>query len=100
MRFAKRRQILRRCLHGCDLDPRAVELTQMSLLLQLRREQACEQRHGGGAKLGERFALPLLAANLRCGDTLLPPAPDGRRFSVIIGNPPYIRAQSLTTAAP
>lgn len=100
LRFAKRRQILRRCLHGRDLDPRAVELAQMSLLLRLRQGEASERQQSRGTKLGARFALPLLTVNLQCGDTLLPRAKEGRRFSVIIGNPPYIRAQSLTAAAP
>lgn len=102
LRACKRAQILRRCIHGRDLDPHAVELARLSLLLQLRTEQVREARTGSGRR--PRTGGPELAANFRCGDTLLPDPDDERSaaaaFSAIIGNPPYIRTQALSAAMP
>jgi hypothetical protein len=106
-----RRDILLAHIHGVDRDPRAVELTRLTLLLALREGVP-----------GESDALPVpdLARTIRCGDALLGPdfreSPAARGlgegeiaalnpfdweaafpaigarggFDAVIGNPPYL----------
>jgi hypothetical protein len=70
-----RRAVAAHCLHGVDIDPRAV----------VRARAAVE------AFVGAR--VPALRAHLRVGDAL---AIDwGARFDALVGNPPYVRQERL-----
>jgi methylase of polypeptide subunit release factors len=91
---AQRVAILQANIFGVDLDPSAVEIAQLNLLL---------------VALSERSLLPDLAANVVCGNSLVdrdradafdypaafPFAQEPGRFDVVIGNPPYVRSQNL-----
>ncbi|MBD3389622.1 N-6 DNA methylase [Candidatus Micrarchaeota archaeon] len=89
--------VLRKCIYGVDLDPQAMEITQLNLLLK-----AAETRH----------KLPTLKNNIKCGNSLISdPEVAGDKafdwsvefkdvmesggFDVVIGNPPYINAIEL-----
>ena len=90
-RITRKTQILRNNIYGVDLDPKAVEIAQLNLLLK-----AAETRH----------RLPDLRENVKCGNSLIddPAIAGGRAFNwndefpeimkdggfdVIVGNPPY-----------
>jgi len=89
--FTKKVEILQNNIFGVDLDPQAVEIAQLNLLLKI-------------AEKGRR--LPLLQQNIKCGNSLIDdPKVAGERafkweqefarimndggFYVIVGNPPY-----------
>ncbi|MBN1137746.1 MAG: Eco57I restriction-modification methylase domain-containing protein [Anaerolineae bacterium] len=118
----ERKRILLDHVYGVDIDPQAVEVTKLSLLLKVLEDGAAGPQQT--SFLQER-ALPDLDRNIRCGNSLI--GPDyyhGRQvamfdeeemyrvnafdwkegfpqawaaggFDVVIGNPPYIRSQSL-----
>ena len=83
--------ILRNNIFGVDLDPKAVEIAQLNLLLQIS-----EKRH----------KLPLLHANIKIGDSLIddprvskspfnwedefPDIMKNGGFDIVIGNPPWV----------
>ena len=113
----KKKEILLNNLHGVDIDPQAVEVTKLSLLLKVLEEES------GQLSLGLERALPDLGRNIQCGNSLigedyfagqLTVDPAERRrvnpfewreafpgvfaqggFDAVIGNPPYVRAESL-----
>jgi hypothetical protein len=104
--FFRKVEILSRNIYGVDLDPQAVEICQLNLLLRT---------------LKRRAILPNLTENITCGNSLISGEPlelikyfdnpDEKRcltwdkafpdvmknggFDVIIGNPPYVRIQTL-----
>lgn len=118
---AERRDILLRHIYGVDIDPRAVEVTKLSLLLMVLA--------GGPGRVR-----PGLAGNIRCGNALIEPdfhdhdhdhdhelpddenqarvnAFDWRRefssvfasaggFDAVIGNPPYLDSETMTRLIP
>lgn len=117
-------EILESCIHGVDIDPQAVEVTQMSLYLKLLEGDNFNTL--APQRLFHRAVLPPLMENIRCGNSLLgtndvPAATllrqdlarrinpfdweDARTgfgqvirdggFDTIIGNPPYTRIQEL-----
>ncbi len=95
----RRRRILMENLYGVDLDPQAVEVTRLNLVLR--------------ASL-ERGRLPLLTHIQRGNSLIDDPAVAGDAafdwrerfpqvfeqggFDVVIGNPPYVRQESLGEA--
>ena len=118
----ERKRILTSCIYGVDIDPQAVEVTKLSLLLKVL-ENETEETVTAQRKLFAERALPSLDRNIRCGNSLIAPdihdhAPDlaieeRRRiaafdwpsefpmvmqrggFDAVIGNPPYVRQESL-----
>lgn len=63
-------QLLDQCIFGVDIDPQAVEVTQMSLYLKVLEGESratLEQQH----RLFHAPFLPLLKNNIRCGNSLL-----------------------------
>ncbi|MCK6619324.1 MAG: Eco57I restriction-modification methylase domain-containing protein [Calditrichaceae bacterium] len=122
-----KRQILLNNLFGVDIDPQAVEVTRFSLSLKAledtRREELDEER-----SLFRQSVLPDLSRNIRCGNSLIAPDyfsgmfPDAQEmlrvnpfdwqgafpqvfsesggFDAVIGNPPYIRIQTLQESGP
>ncbi|HEY5503595.1 MAG TPA: N-6 DNA methylase, partial [Sedimentisphaerales bacterium] len=115
-------QILKNNLFGVDIDQQAVEVTRFSLSLKAledtRREELYEER-----TLFKETVLPDLYQNIKCGNSLIGPDyfsgkmfPDSEElrrvnpfdwqrefpaifssggFDVVIGNPPYVRQESL-----
>jgi hypothetical protein len=79
-------RLVRDCLYGADLQPRALEICRLRLWLALAAD---------GKPAGEPPPVPDLAGNLRPGDSLLeaPFAPDRDLprdgFDLLVGNPPY-----------
>lgn len=97
-KITRKTKILRNNIYGVDLDPKAVEIAQLNLLLK-----AAETKH----------RLPDLRENIKCGNSLIDQslsetarAFDWRKefssiisdggFDVIVGNPPYVRQEELT----
>lgn len=112
----ERKRILLEHIFGVDLDPQAVEIAKLSLLVKVLEDQV-------GAGLDEQFAvfkdrlLPDLDMNIKCGNSLISPdaltdleiihsadsrhvdlrpfdwrGEFGRLFRVIVGNPPWLMA--------
>lgn len=121
--FEEKRRILLLHLRGIDIDPNAVELTQFSLLLKLIEDESVDSLKEY-VKAQKQPALPSLCDTIRCGNSLVDAAEwkiacgvmsvDLRRkvnpftwaeefpeemtvggFSVIVGNPPYVRIQNM-----
>jgi hypothetical protein len=91
--FEQKRSILQNNIYGVDLDPKAVEIAQLNLLLK-------------AAEKGKR--LPMLENNIKCGNSLIDDEKvagerafkwdkefPGIKFDVVVGNPPYVRIQTL-----
>ena len=121
---AERKRILLSHIHGVDIDPQAVEVTKLSLLLKVLEGESAENVDAGLRLFRER-ALPDLANNIKCGNSLI--APDfyddvqmglfdeeqrlkinvfdwkdefadimrAGGFDAVIGNPPYVLLQTL-----
>ncbi|NWG30230.1 MAG: Eco57I restriction-modification methylase domain-containing protein [Rhodocyclaceae bacterium] len=124
---AERKRILTNNIHGVDIDAQAVEVTKLSLLLKVL-EGETDETLSQQMKLFHERALPDLDGNIKCGNSLIGPdffagrldldeaerrrinAFDWRAefpavfkaggFDAVIGNPPYIRIQTLKEWAP
>ncbi len=120
---AKKKEILLNNLHGVDIDPQAVEVTKLSLLLQVLEGESAETITAQRRLFHDR-ALPDLSRNIKCGNSLIEPSDLGGQllrdndlydqlnpfdwkreypdimkrggFDVVIGNPPYVRQESLS----
>lgn len=121
----ERKRILLDHIYGVDIDPQAVEVTKLSLLLKVLEG---ESKHTieNQLDLFHQRALPDLAGNIKCGNSLIGPdfydqpdldltedeerrinafdwktefpdvfKGDNPGFDAVIGNPPYIRIQNL-----
>jgi hypothetical protein len=127
--ISERKRILLDNIYGVDIDPQAVEVTKLSLLLKVL-EGENEQTIQPFLRLFQQRALPDLGENIKCGNSLIGPeeirklelsllreadqfrinafawdtefpkimASGG--FDVVIGNPPYIRIQTMKEWAP
>ena len=116
---AERKRILTNSIYGVDVDPQAVEVTKLSLLLKVLEGESAD-RLDSQLKLFRERALPDLGSNIKCGNSLV--STDffaGRQavlfdedelyrinafdwetefpqvfgiggFSAVIGNPPYL----------
>ena len=121
---AERKRILLHNIYGVDIDPQAVEVTKLSLLLKVLEEES-EENVSKQLKLFAERALPSLHHNIRCGNSLVAPdyfdlrqahpfnMEERKRinafdwqaefplvmkaggFDAVIGNPPYFRQESL-----
>ena len=122
---AEKRAILISSIYGVDIDRQAVEVTKLSLLLKVLEGETDETLRQSWL-FGVR-ALPSLEENIKCGNSLIPtkalgglfPDPDEMKrinpfdwerefskqlkeggFDVVVGNPPYIRIQTMQEWAP
>jgi type I restriction-modification system DNA methylase subunit len=112
----EKKRILLKNIYGVDIDPQAVEVTKLSLLLKVLEGENDETLRRQLSFVHER-ALPDLGRNIKCGNSLigpdyfseqlLPDEDEMRRinpfdwnagfsevmqaggFDVVIGNPPY-----------
>jgi predicted type IV restriction endonuclease len=123
----ERKRILLNNIYGVDIDPQAVEVTKLSLLLKVL-EGEDEQTISQQLVLFHQRVLPDLANNIKCGNSLI--GPDfykGQQmdlfdedemnrinafdwegefpeimcaggFDAVIGNPPYVRQEMIGNA--
>jgi hypothetical protein len=122
----EKKRILLNNVYGVDIDPQAVEVTKLSLLLKVlegENQDTLERQ----MKLFRERALPDLGSNIKCGNSLIGPDfyqgkqmnllnsdemyrinpfdwqkefPDIIKqggFDAVIGNPPYVRQEMLGT---
>ena len=117
---AERKRILLNNIYGVDLDPQAVEVAKLSLLLKALEGETAESVR----QLASAFerVLPSLDENLRCGNSLIandlkkatPSVSDAEEaairpfdwqktfgdvfdkggFDAVVGNPPYVMLQN------
>ena len=125
----ERKRILTSHIYGVDIDPQACEVTKLSLLLKVL-EGENDETIGANLRLFHERALPDLSRNIKCGNSLvgadfydqshLPLVSDDLRlrtnvfdwrgefpnvmktggFDAVVGNPPYIRIQTLRATQP
>jgi len=124
----EKKRILLNNLYGVDIDSQAVEVTKLSLLLKVLEGENKDTLESQLSLWRER-ALPDLGNNIKCGNSLIGPdfyqqqtlaldeeemnrinAFDWERefpevmkaggFDAVIGNPPYIRIQTMKEWAP
>jgi len=69
---AERKRILLAHIYGVDIDPQAVEVTKLSLLLKVL-EGETEETLDSFLRLFQERALPDLGANIKCGNSLIGP---------------------------
>ena len=124
---AERKRILLDHIYGVDLDPQAVEVTKLSLLLKVLEGENLESLERQMRFFHER-ALPDLADNIKCGNSLIGPDFDQDKqldvfddeerlrinafdweaefaeimasggFHAVVGNPPYRRERDFKHA--
>jgi hypothetical protein len=122
---SERKRILLNNIFGVDIDSQAVETTKLSLLLKVLEGES-QQTLERQLKMFQERALPDLGDNIKCGNSLVGPdfyngqqmllLDDEERyrvnvfdwnkefpqvfraggFDVVIGNPPYVRQESLS----
>ncbi len=122
--IAERKRILLNNIYGVDIDTQAVEVTKLSLLLKVLEEES-QENVSKQLKLFEERALPSLHQNIKCGNSLIgtdlyadvqatlddmetvkrinafdwyrafPEIMQGGGFDAVIGNPPYVRQESI-----
>ncbi len=113
----EKKRILTTHIFGVDIDPQAVEVSKLALLLKVL-EGETDQSVGRQLQLFRERALPNLADNLKCGNSLIgidyftnkltcepdevkrvnvfdwtqgfPNAMKGGGFDCVVGNPPYL----------
>ena len=120
----EKKRILLNNVYGVDIDPQAVEVTKLSLLLKVLEGEKSERIGKQLTIAGERV-LPSLHENVKCGNSLVGPdiyndvqvtlddeetifrinAFDWGRafpaimqaggFDAVIGNPPYVRMEEF-----
>ena len=69
---AEKKRILLNNIYGVDIDPQAVEVTKLSLLLKVLENES-EQTIGSQLGLFQERALPDLGRNIKCGNSLIGP---------------------------
>ncbi|MHB1003843.1 MAG: Eco57I restriction-modification methylase domain-containing protein, partial [Thermoleophilia bacterium] len=67
---AEKKRILLNNIYGVDIDPAAVEVTKLSLLLKVLEGESAETL-GKNLKLFHERALPDLGNNIKCGNSLI-----------------------------
>ncbi|MCA9917255.1 MAG: Eco57I restriction-modification methylase domain-containing protein [Anaerolineales bacterium] len=80
--IGERKRILLNNIYGVDIDPQAVEVTKLSLLLKVM-EGENEQTLGSQLRLLPERVLPDLSSNIQCGNSLIgPDFYDGQQLSL------------------
>ena len=68
----EKKRILLNNIHGVDIDPQAVEVTKLSLLIKVLEGES-EQSLQTQLRMFHERALPDLSANIKCGNSLIGP---------------------------
>ncbi len=122
--YSEKRDILQRHIRGIDIDSNAVEVARFSLFLKLIEDESLETL-SSYVRENKTPALPELNDTVKCGNSLVSPSEwrkfnasifeetnpfDWKKefkgemsaggFSVIVGNPPYIRIQNMVAYSP
>jgi type I restriction-modification system DNA methylase subunit len=119
----EKKKILINNIYGVDIDPQAVEVTKLSLLLKVLEDENKDELEEQKTLFKER-ALPDLDSNIKCGNSLIGSEifdeeiegvekinffdwnsgfsgiMEKGGFDAIIGNPPYIRVQAMKEWSP
>lgn len=119
----EKKRILINNIYGVDIDPQAVEVTKLSLLLKVLEDESKDELEEQKTLFKER-ALPDLDSNIKCGNSLIgseifdeeiesiekinffdwntgfSEIMENGGFDAIIGNPPYIRVQAMKEWSP
>ncbi len=122
----EKKRILKNNIYGVDLDTLAVEVTKLSLLLKVLEDQNKDQLEAQQKLFHER-ALPNLSSNIKNGNSLIESDILEQQeltmeeikeikpfdwkeeyadifeeggFDVVIGNPPYVRQESIKEQKP
>ncbi|MBR0472967.1 MAG: N-6 DNA methylase [Methanosphaera sp.] len=122
----EKKRILKNNIYGVDLDTLAVEVTKLSLLLKVLEDQNKDQLEQQ-TKLFHERALPNLSSNIKNGNSLInndileqqeltieeikeikpfnyeeeyAEIFEQGGFDVVIGNPPYVRQESIKEQKP
>ncbi len=119
-----KRRILRETVYGVDLDPQAVEVTQLSLYLKMLEGETNETLQREQEWFDDDEAIfPPLQDNIKCGNSLIasdfsmmaedlvrvhafdwpvqfPVIMKAGGFDAVVGNPPYIRIQTMLESDP
>jgi len=122
----EKKRILKNNIYGVDLDTLAVEVTKLSLLLKVLEDQNKDQLEAQQKLFHERV-LPNLGSNIKNGNSLIgsdileqqdltmeeikeikpfdwkeeyPEIFEEGGFDVVIGNPPYVRQESIKEQKP
>lgn len=120
----EKKDILLNNIHGVDIDPQAVEVTKLSLALKMLEGENSETINAQYKLFADRI-LPDLSSNIKCGNSLIgsdyysdkqitllgdeelrkvnafdwdkefPFIFRSGGFDAVIGNPPYIRIQTI-----
>jgi hypothetical protein len=123
--LAAKRELLRQCIYGVDIDDQAVEVSRLSLLLELLSDETPAVLAAEPPPL-----LPDLSHNIQCGNSLVdsrfyglfpeitreigglatinvfdwnaafPEVMTDGGFNLIVGNPPWVRIQVLSEHYP
>ena len=121
----EKKRILTTHIYGVDIDPQAVEVSKLSLLLKVL-ESETDQTIGQQMQLFQERALPNLIDNIKCGNSIIgtdilesqlftgeeerklepmnfedafPKVIERGGFDAIVGNPPYRMLQPHNTSA-
>jgi len=125
--IAERKRILLRHVYGVDVDPQAVEVTKLSLLLKVLEGEDSDSLATQLSLFHAERALPDLRDNIKCGNSLVDTdvlegtifteddtnrinpfdwassfekVISGGGFDVLLGNPPYVNAWTLFSSDP
>ena len=80
---AEKKRILLNNVYGVDIDPQAVEVTKLSLLLKVLEGES-EETLGKTLRMFHERALPDLRENIKCGNSLIgPDFYEGKQLSLI-----------------
>lgn len=115
--FSEKREILRNCLFGCDIDFNAVEIARFSLMVRLLEDETKDTL----PPIGQKKILPDLDNNILHGNTVVDaenfPFTSGDEFNktqpldwltsglpsefdVVLGNPPYMKTEEMLSENP
>ncbi len=130
LKTREKKRILLNNIYGVDLDPNAVEVSKLSLLLKMLEGENEAARHEAALDESGEQILPDLSGNIKCGNSLIGSdffvgtdltqvAKDeiyrtnpfdwassagfgdimaAGGFDTVIGNPPYVRQETLGQA--